>query len=190
MKVLLLTPPLLQPNTPYAATPLLKAWLGSQGLEAVQADLSIELMLRLFSPSGLAELSDGLELEDGAIDGYLETIDEVMAFLQGRNAGAAEKIATRGWLPEGEHLDHGWELEEQLGWNFGGLILMGGHGIWRVSIWTILRMPLRRSIRISGFRAMRKSLLPACRPLRRCAKHWSRNRGCLSAGLMRRLTAA
>ena len=48
MKILLFTPPLLQPNTPYAATPLLTAWLRSLGHETVQADLSLELLLRLF----------------------------------------------------------------------------------------------------------------------------------------------
>ena len=44
MKTLLITPPLLQPNTPYAATPILTAWLRSRGHNAVQADLSLELV--------------------------------------------------------------------------------------------------------------------------------------------------
>ncbi|MBN2162125.1 MAG: radical SAM protein [Pontiellaceae bacterium] len=121
MKILLFTPPLLQPNTPYAATPLLTAWLRSQGHDAVQQDLSLELVLRLFSPAGLAQLADELGLEEGAIDGYLETIEPVMAFLQGRNDGAAEYISMRGWLPEGEHLERAYEQEEQLGWGFRGL---------------------------------------------------------------------
>ena len=56
MKILSITPPLLQPNTPYAATPLLTAWLRAQGHDAVQADLSLELLLMLFSKEGLREL--------------------------------------------------------------------------------------------------------------------------------------
>ena len=61
MKTLLITPPLLQPNTPYAATPMLTAWLLSRGHEAVQADLSIELLLALFSAEGIRTLCRALE---------------------------------------------------------------------------------------------------------------------------------
>jgi radical SAM superfamily enzyme YgiQ (UPF0313 family) len=60
MKTLLITPPLLQPNTPYAAVPMLTAWLRSQGQEAAQADLSLELLLKLFSAAGLAQLCRAL----------------------------------------------------------------------------------------------------------------------------------
>ncbi len=125
MNVLLVTPPLLQPNTPYAAAPLLAAWLGSVGHDAVQADLSLGLILRVFSREGLLALSDGLGLEKEAVGAYFDTIDEVVSFLQGRNPGAAERIATRGWLPEGEHLARAYAQEEQLGWNFRGLDLQG-----------------------------------------------------------------
>ena len=121
MKILLITPPLLQPNTPYAASPLLTAWLRSLGHDAVQADLSLKLLLKLFSKEGLSALADGLELEAGAVDDYVETIDDVISFLQGRALGMAEAIATRGWLPEGEHLARAYEQEEQLGWDFRGL---------------------------------------------------------------------
>ncbi len=127
MKVLLITPPLLQPNTPYAATPLLTAWLQANGHDAVQADLSLELLLRLFSKEGVAALCRTLEPCEAAEgflaaeQDYLETIDEVIAFLQDRNPAASKPIAQRGWLPEGPHLFQAYEQDEQFGWNFRGL---------------------------------------------------------------------
>ena len=118
MKVLLLTPPLLQPNTPYAATPLLTAWLRSQGHDAVQADLSIELLLKFFSKEGLRALFQALKpVEEAAgfleqADEYLETIEPVIAFLQGKT----EVLDCD--LPEGPYLARGLDQEEELGWEF------------------------------------------------------------------------
>ncbi|WP_372808525.1 radical SAM protein [Pontiella sp.] len=121
MKILLITPPLLQPNTPYAATPLLTAYLRSAGHDAVQADLSLELLLRIFSREGIETLTSELGLPAEAAAPYLETIGEVVAFLQGRNPAAAERLARRGYLPEGENLARAYDQEEQLGWDFRGL---------------------------------------------------------------------
>jgi len=121
MKILLITPPLLQPNTPYAATPLLAAWLKVLGHEAVQADLSLELLLRLFSREGVSSLCNELEASEETERDYCETIGEVIAFLQDRNPAAARRIAARGYLPEGEYLARAYEQEERLGWNFRGL---------------------------------------------------------------------
>ena len=53
MKVLLITPPLTQLNTPYPATPYLKGFLVADGHEVSQADLGIELVNRIFSREGL-----------------------------------------------------------------------------------------------------------------------------------------
>ena len=58
MKILLLTPPLVQLNTPYPATPVLTGFLRSRGADAVQADLSLELVLRLFSRDGLRKIAE------------------------------------------------------------------------------------------------------------------------------------
>ena len=121
MKILFITPPLLQPNTPYAATPLLSAWMKSIGHEARQADLSLKLLLRLFSEEGVLAVANGLDIPVEAIDGYRATITEVISFLQDRNPSAAARIVERGYLPEGENLAHAYEQEEQLGWNFRGL---------------------------------------------------------------------
>lgn len=48
-RILLITPPFLQPNTPYPATAYLKSFLDRQGHEAVQFDLSVELLGEIFS---------------------------------------------------------------------------------------------------------------------------------------------
>lgn len=121
MKIVLVTPPLLQPNTPYAATPVLTGRLRSLGHDAVQTDLSLELLLRLFSKEGLVALADELGLEPESVGAYIETVDEVIAFLQGDHPEDAERIAVRGGLPEGEHLARAYAQEEQLGWGFRGL---------------------------------------------------------------------
>jgi hypothetical protein len=127
MKTLLLTPPLLQPNTPYAATPILTAWLRACGQEAVQADLSLELLLKLFSDDGLAQLFQALEKHPDATgfleleDEYRAVIGDVMSFLQDRNPSAAKRFSKRGALPEGPYLMRACEQDEQFGWDFRGL---------------------------------------------------------------------
>ena len=111
MKILLITPPLVQLNTPYPATPVLAGFLGAQGAEAVQADLSLELVLRLFSRGGLEQVADRcrslakpsplVRFFLGRLDDYLATVETAAAFLQGRDAAAGWRIARRDYLPEG-----------------------------------------------------------------------------------------
>ena len=90
MRVLLITPPLVQLNTPYPATPVLAGFLQSQGVRVAQADLSLELVLRLFSRKGLPPFPQ-----------YKKTVDAVIRFLQGRNPKLARRILSRTFLPEG-----------------------------------------------------------------------------------------
>ena len=54
MRVLLITPPMVQFNTAYPAVPALAAFLRDKGHEVAQEDLSLALALRLFSPDGMA----------------------------------------------------------------------------------------------------------------------------------------
>jgi hypothetical protein len=54
-RVLLVIPPLTQLNTPYPATAYLTGFLRSRGYETAQADLGLEMVLRLFSRSGLEQ---------------------------------------------------------------------------------------------------------------------------------------
>ncbi|RYD93834.1 MAG: radical SAM protein, partial [Sphingobacteriales bacterium] len=55
-KALLITPPFTQLNTPYPATAYIKGFLNTKGIAAVQADLGIEVILRLFSKQGLIDV--------------------------------------------------------------------------------------------------------------------------------------
>ncbi len=110
-RVLLLIPPLTQLNTPYPSTAYLTGFLQSQGIVCEQADLGIEMVLRLFSPEGLRQVfrlvrqqQDLPEpalamLEDEAA--YLSTIDTVVSFLQGKNPAAAARLLRPGVLPRG-----------------------------------------------------------------------------------------
>ena len=93
-RLLLLTPPFTQLNTPYPATAYLKGFVNTLGMASHQADLGLEVILALFSPAGLREMfgvleaDDSIELSDNAFrvyalrDVYLRTIGPVMAFLQ------------------------------------------------------------------------------------------------------------
>lgn len=110
MSVLLITPPMLQFNAPYAATPRLAGWLLSRGIAVEQADLSLELALRLFSRRGVMALAKALPRRSSspAVQyfrrhraQYAAVADEVVHFLQGRASELAPRILTRGWLPEG-----------------------------------------------------------------------------------------
>jgi len=112
MRILLLTPPLVQANTPYSATPLLVASLRGHGFDAVQDDLSLRLVLRIFSKEGVRHCARILRRRRGRspanalrflahADEYVSTIECVLRFLQGRDVSGAASIASRRLLPEG-----------------------------------------------------------------------------------------
>ncbi len=119
-RILLLTPPMVDTHTPYAATPFLTGFLRERGFDAHQADLSLELFLRLFSREGLQQVhavardkfargaltdSPPLTWFFDRVDGYLATIDPVVAFLQGRDPTLAARLATRRFVPEGPRFE-------------------------------------------------------------------------------------
>ena len=99
MRVLLITPPLVQPNTPYPATTVLDgfssiAWIfGGAGGPFAGADSAIVFARRFAADSD----NDCF----GTADRYLATIDPVVRFLQGRNPTLARRIVSRKFLPEG-----------------------------------------------------------------------------------------
>ncbi|MEL6593946.1 MAG: radical SAM protein, partial [Bacteroidota bacterium] len=126
LKILLLTPPFTQLNTPYPATAYLKGFLNTLGYASAQSDLGIEVMLRILSQDGLTDVFAALEASDRAVsdnayriyqlrEHYLRTIDPVIAFLQGRNTSLAHAICGRQYLPEAGRFA---QLEE-LEWAFG-----------------------------------------------------------------------
>lgn len=108
--ILLITPPFTQLNTPYPATAYLKGFLNTKGIPAVQADMGIEVTLALFCKEGLqrlfAQIDTTREHSDNAKriialqNDYIQTIDAVIAFLQGHNPTLAHLVCKRNLLPE------------------------------------------------------------------------------------------
>ncbi len=111
-RVLLIIPPLTQLNTPYPSTAYLTGFLRSRGYETEQADLGLDMMLRLFSRPGLEEAFRRIRSAESPWRGevqqflalessYLATIEPVIAFLQGKDPMLAPHLARPGFLPEG-----------------------------------------------------------------------------------------
>ena len=127
MRVLLITPPMIQLNTPYPATAYLTGFLRLHatrlGLEVMQADASLALFLRLFSASLLARMSNELGARARKLgkrvpvppsitqflahaERYIDTVEPAIRFLQGRDPSLAFRIVGRSFLPEGPRFEH------------------------------------------------------------------------------------
>jgi hypothetical protein len=126
--VLLITPPFTQLNTPYPATVYLKGFLNTRNIKATQADLGIEVILALFSKSGLTRLFDRIQGSPQTMsanarriialrDNYISTIDPVISFLQGKNPMIAHLICQEAFLPEAGRFAQLDDLE----WAFGSM---------------------------------------------------------------------
>ena len=127
-KVLLITPPFTQLNTPYPATPYLKGFLDTIDVASFQADLGIDVILKIFTQKGLTHLFDTIDennfdLSDNASriiklkESYISTIAPTISFLQNKNMTLGFSISERDFLPEASRFD---QLEE-LEWAFGAL---------------------------------------------------------------------
>ncbi|MGI4884856.1 MAG: B12-binding domain-containing radical SAM protein [Janthinobacterium lividum] len=125
-KILLITPPLTQLNTPYPATAYIKGFLKGRGYDVAQADLGLQLVLRLFSVDGLkrvfAEIEAGaFALSDNAKrmlrlqNRYLATVAPVVRFLQNKDLTLAPRICHGRFLPEASRFDHVADLETAFG---------------------------------------------------------------------------
>jgi radical SAM superfamily enzyme YgiQ (UPF0313 family) len=140
LRILLLTPPMTQLNTPYPATAYLTGFLRQHAaaldLDIAQADPAIDLFLRLYSRAGMQRILATLqstkqrsrELDRFVAQGdrYVATVDAVVRFLQGRDPGLALRIVGREFLPEGPRfaaIDQGpgAEDDDPLAWAFGML---------------------------------------------------------------------
>jgi len=138
IRVLSIIPPMTQLNTPYPSTAYLTGFLRSRGIDAVQEDLALALVLKLFSTVGLLAIRDCAEtipqrkrspaarsfLQN--VDRYLSTITPTIAFLQGRDPTLAHRICGRQFLPEGPRFKPiGFYLQDAnddpLAWAFGAL---------------------------------------------------------------------
>ncbi|MDA3953023.1 MAG: B12-binding domain-containing radical SAM protein [Bacteroidales bacterium] len=124
--IFLITPPFTQLNTPYPASVYLKGFLNTKNISSFQMDLGIEVILELFSKIGLQNLFDFAFQNNKIIsensqrifalkDNYVQTIDVVIVFLQGKNKTLAQKICTDTFLPRASRFaqldDMNWALE-------------------------------------------------------------------------------
>jgi len=126
--VYLITPPFTQLNTPYPATAYLKGFLNTKGISSFQSDLGIEVTLALFSRAGLTRLFAHIGNQAAAVsenaariialqEDYINTIDAVISFLQGKNPTIAHLIVKRDYLPEASRFA---QLDD-LSWAFGSM---------------------------------------------------------------------
>lgn len=121
-RVLLITPPFVQLNTPYPGTAYLKGFLNKHHVSCAQADLGIEVVDELFRQAGLQQLFDaaaGDEATDSDVmfqkPMYLRAIDPVMRFLRGQDPTLARQLVSPGFLP----LNLTEQEEADLEWAFG-----------------------------------------------------------------------
>jgi len=138
MKVLSLIPPMTQLNTPYPSTAYLTGFLRSRQIDAAQEDLALALVLSFFTSQGISEIhSQALTLPEqdrsasvnyflDYFEIYQDTIEPVIAFLQGRDSTLSHRINTRDFLPEGPRffsLDayDDEDSADPLAWAFGAL---------------------------------------------------------------------
>jgi radical SAM superfamily enzyme YgiQ (UPF0313 family) len=131
-----------QLNTPYPSTAYLTGFLRSRAIDAVQEDLALALVLRLFTPAGLdavraralalkeADRSASLHAFLDQFAAYRSTIGPTIRFLQGGDSTLAHRIAARGLLPEGprfaaldayQDADLDGNSGDPLAWAFGAL---------------------------------------------------------------------
>lgn len=134
--VFLFTPPFTQLNTPYPATAYLKGFLNTKNISSFQADLGIEATIAIFSKQGLIKLfahietslqslskKDAIGISENANriialkDDYIQTIDDVILFLQGKNPTLAHLICKRDFLPEASRFAQ----IDDLTWAFGSM---------------------------------------------------------------------
>lgn len=130
MRILLVTPPMTQVNTPYPATAYLTGFLRARGFDVRQADPAIELVHSLLSPEGIAEMGKEIKKKKlphftQNLEAYRTTVGAVMRFLQQKDPTLAHRMVAPGFLPRGPRftvLDQlGDDPEEGLRGAFGDL---------------------------------------------------------------------
>ncbi len=127
-QILLITPPFTQLNTPYPGTVYLKGFLNTKNISSYQSDLGMEVILELFSKKGLQNLfeyidNNAFELGENAQrimalkDDYIQSVDAVISFLQGKNPTLANAIVHDDFLPQASRFSH----LDDLDWAFGSM---------------------------------------------------------------------
>ncbi len=137
-RILSFIPPMTQLNTPYPSTAYITGFLRSRGFDAVQEDVALALVLKLFSAAGLQAVhthvtATGQNHKSPAVHSFMDqfaryaaTIGPAIRFLQGGDSTLAHRINGRSFLPEGPRFnaldayvdDDG---GDPLGWAFGAL---------------------------------------------------------------------
>ncbi len=132
MRILLVIPPMVQVNAPYAAAPVLAGFLKARGFDVAQVDASLELALALFSERGMAGMASEVRRRFARrrrvpasvahfrahAAAYRGTVEPVIRFLQGRDPSLALRIAGRQFLPEGPRFA---AAAGEVNWAFGAL---------------------------------------------------------------------
>ena len=124
--ILFITPPFSQLNTPYPATTCLKGFLNTKNILSHQSDLGIEVILALFSPAGFTDLFREIDQRKPLLsanaqrivqlkDKYINTIGQVIAFLQGRSPELAHLLCSGNWLPEASRFGQTTDLDHDFG---------------------------------------------------------------------------
>ncbi|MBK7763581.1 MAG: radical SAM protein [Bacteroidetes bacterium] len=114
VQVLLITPPFTQLNTPYPATAYLKGFLNTKSIHSYQCDLGIEVILKLFTKEKLQLAFQVVQnkIEKNEIScsenslrihalqaSYVQAIEPVISFLQGKNPMLAHTMCLGHFLP-------------------------------------------------------------------------------------------
>ncbi|SDI66820.1 Radical SAM superfamily enzyme YgiQ, UPF0313 family [Chryseobacterium taeanense] len=123
--LLLITPPFTQLNTPYPATAYIKGFLNTKNISSYQVDLGIEVILELFSRTGLQSIFDKqIDIQNVSEnsqriytlrDEYIKTIDQVISFLQGKTPTLARQICSMNFLPEASRFNQLDDMEFAFG---------------------------------------------------------------------------
>lgn len=114
--LLLVTPPFTQLNTPYPATAYLKGFLQTKGVSSFQMDLGLEVILVLFSKAGMQGVFDQAYRNNSITstnalriytlrDRYLQVLEDVIRFLQGKNQTFARQLCTDNFLPRASRFE-------------------------------------------------------------------------------------
>lgn len=122
--LLLITPPFTQLNTPYPATAYIKGFLNTKNISSYQVDLGIEVILELFSKSGIEKVfaanineitSENSKRIFALREEYIKTIDQVILFLQNHNPTLARQICSMNFLPEASRFNQLDDMEFAFG---------------------------------------------------------------------------
>ncbi|QOW09475.1 radical SAM protein [Kaistella flava (ex Peng et al. 2021)] len=122
--LLLITPPFTQLNTPYPATAYIKGFLNTKNISSYQIDLGIEVILELFSKSGIEKVfatntteitSENSKRIFALREEYIKTIDQVILFLQNHNPTLARQICSMNFLPEASRFNQLDDMEYAFG---------------------------------------------------------------------------